>query len=171
MSLEAALAEHTAALKENNVLLTQVVAGQKAALEKIGEGKAGTNRAPKDKPAAPPAAGAEQPKTESTATNAAAITDDDLKATAAAWMAGKPAEERKAAAEKIFEMLEWMGFTRKDKLTGPESKLTDEQRKQAKFFIQRWAAGATVDFNTDYDFDGDPAQGAAAAEPDADPFG
>ena len=47
-----------------------------------------------------------------------------------------------------------------------------ENAKRAVFYIERKKSGLDVNFNADYDYDGDPAQGgsAPAAEADGDDF-
>lgn len=169
MSLEAAIADLTSATKENTAILQQVLAGQKAALDKIDAVKGGGTKGGKPAPAAtPPAKSA--PKV---------VTDEQVKAAAQAWMAaatkGKSEADTKTVKSECAAFLASIiaHFGVGGKLTGPESKLDDDQRKQAKFFIERKAAGQKVDFSADYDFDGDPKQGAAAAEPEAeeDPLG
>jgi hypothetical protein len=161
MSLEQALADNTAALKAHTAVMTTVAAnqdrllvGQQAAIDKIeGGGKGG-----KGKPA-------ETKETKTDKKNTATETADaDVKKTAVAWMEGKDDAAKKAAGAFLADMLAHFGCG--GKLTGPESKLNAEQRKQAKFYIERKAAGLPVDFNAEYDFDGDPKQGAAAAEED-----
>lgn len=178
MSLEAALAEHgalmkahTEALNANTKILESVVAGQKAALEKLGDGKAtpGTRATKKDEPKTTPPK--DEPKPTAEESTGRVVTDDDLKKAGAALMQGKSKDDQGKIANTLKDMLEWMGLDRAAKLTGPEAKLTDAQRKQALFFIERWTAGLSVDFNADYDFDGPVDQGAeAAADGDADPF-
>ena len=186
MSIETLIEGHTAALNRNSDLLERVIAGQQAALDKIEGPK--TTRAPKKTAESegaavtqaetpPPAAVVEEkpaavaPVVETPPAAAAAaapeVTDADIRAAATAWMDGTSVEERTAAAAKMSTILAQFGVG--GKLTGPESVLDADQRKQARFYIQRWAAGLTVDFGADYDFDGEPTQGAAA--PAEDPLG
>lgn len=172
MSLEAALADNTASNKGLTAALLTVaanqeklLAGQAAAIEKIEGGKAGKT------PATPK-------KTETVKPTPAAnvVTDEALKNAAVAWMnastKGKSDADAKAikgdAAKFLGDILTFFGCG--GKLTGAESKLDDDQRKQAKFFIERKAAGLPVDFSADYDLDGDVKQGAAA-EAEEDPLG
>lgn len=176
MSIEALIERHIEALEKNTATLERVIAGQQAALDKIEAPKTPrttkkTEPAPAaaETPAAAPAADPAPAATETAATTAPAadvVTDEQLKAAALKWMDGKPQEARLEAAKKMNDILAYFGVG--GKLTGPESKLDDDQRKQAKFFIERWAAGLTVDFSAEYDFDGDPTQGGAV---DEDPLG
>lgn len=185
MSLEAilaantdALGAHTAALAANTAILERVVAGQQAALEKIDSGRPATPRAAPKKDAAPAATTAQAAAATETAPVAAAtstpaasittteptvaasvVTDADLKSAATAWMDGKSQDERLDAVKKLNSVLEHFGLAG-SKITGPDSKLDDDQRKQARFFVRRWAAGLEVNFSADYDFDGEPTQGA-----------
>jgi hypothetical protein len=166
MSLEAALAENSAALNRNSDYLERVIAGQEAALAKLGDTKPAKPK-PATVAAAPAAAPVAAAEPEIVETGSAP-TDSELKAAAVAWMDGKSKEERTEAAKFINDTLAWMGFAAGAKLTGPDATLTAAQRKQAKFFIERWAGGLSVDFKADYDFDGPVDQGA---EVEADPFG
>jgi hypothetical protein len=169
MSLEAALAEHTAALKENTAILTRIVAGQKEALEKVDArlGAAPTKPAAAKKEEPKPADPVKEEVKPVAAATVQVVNKDDVKNAALKWMDGKSADDRKAASEKLKEVLAHFG-REDEKLTGPDAKLNDDECKQAKFFIERWAAGLTVDFNADYDFDGDPKQGGAT---ESDPLG
>jgi hypothetical protein len=172
MSIDAALAPflaaleaNTAAKNRNNDLLERVVAGQALAIEKIEPAKTAKSTKTKDTPAAGAAPTPEPEKAVETITEAAdtVVSDADVKAAAVAWMDGKSKEDRLEASKKLTAALAFFGVG--GKLTGEESKLDDDQRKQAKFFIERWAAGLTVDFNTDYDFDGEPTQDAGGEDP------
>lgn len=167
MSLEEALDRNTAALLTVAGNQERLLAGQQAAIDKIEGTKAGKAATPpKDKtPAATP-----QPT--AAVVVAGVVSDEMLKNAAVGWMSastkGKAEAEAKVikgeAAKFLGEILAHFGCG--GKLTGAESKLDDEQRKQAKFFIERKAAGLTVDFSADYDFDGDVKQGAAAESDD-----
>lgn len=191
MSIEERLAENTAAINRNSDLLERVVAGQAAAIEKIEGAKPSRTKPAAAAPAATPAAEPAQTPAaaEPAATPAAAaaeptpaaaaapaiveVSDDDVKAAALAWMAkvdptGTDMAKKTECAQKLTEIVAYFGLD--GKLTGPQSKLDAEQRQQALFFINRWAAGLTVDFSADYDFDGDPTQGAAPAAAE-DPLG
>jgi|GEM_PF-1947509 len=190
MSLEAALAAHaeviaanTAETRRNNDFLERVIAGQAAALEKIETPKAPRTTKKADAPApasdapstAPAAeAPASAPTPEAASSAATEVSDADVRNAAVAWMAKvdpageadpskKDMAKRTECAAFLGDILNWMGFPAGAKITGPDATLSAEQRQQAVFFINRRAAGLTVDFSADYDFDGDPAQGAAAA--------
>lgn len=170
MSLEAALAANTEALTAHTEVMKAVVAnqerllaGQQAAIEKIEAPKA-TRARTKDEPSKETKAEPVKETKVEPVKAAADTTDDDIKAAAAAWTNGASQEARMDAACKMKSVLEHFGVG--GKLTGPESKLDADMRKQTVFFIKRWAAGLPVDFNADYDFDGDPKQGAAEAASD-----
>lgn len=176
MSLEAALETHAAALNRNSDLLAKVVdnqarllAGQEAALAKLDTAKpSGSSRGSTKKDDPKPPTEEKKPASE---TASRTISDDDLRAAGAAWMKGKSETERNDAFDKMNSVLEHFGL-KGTKITGPDSKLDADQRKQAWFYIQRWNAGLDVNFSADYDFDGDPKQDAAApeAESENDPF-
>lgn len=173
MSLEEALNKNTAALERVAANQEKLIAGQQAAIEKIDAGKGGK----------PPAAtkAADKTTTKETGKPAAkTVSDEDVKNAAVAYMtavtSGMSAEDAKAkkngeCKQVLSAILEHFGVG--GKLTGPESKLDADQRKQAKFYLDRKAAGLKVDLNADYDFDGDPKQGAdaPAAEEENDPLG
>jgi len=134
---------------------------------------------------------AEPANTASGATDAGAAasdepTDEQLKATAVAWVgaAGEDTAEKKVRADFLQEMARALvGETDKTKLlklTGAESPLTGAHRKKAVFFIKRahkLKGTQHVDFAAPYDFDGEHTQDvarvepAAAAEPEFDPLG
>lgn len=178
MSLELALAENTAVNAALTEVLKQVVgnqerllAGQIAAIDKIDGVKSGGRAGKKETPApvaetpvAPPTVAETPAAPAAPAAPAPVVTDDQIKAAAHAWMTDKSEADRLAAAKFLGEIMTSFGVG--GKLTGPESKLDDEQRRQALFFIQRKAAGLEVNFSADYDFTGDPTQGAAAAGDD-----
>ena len=172
----AALQANTAATEKNNELLERVIAGQTAAIDKIEAPKAA--RAKKaDTPAAetqattPAADTAPATVTPAAVTPAAEVSDDDVKTVALAWMAAidpagaadpakKDLAKRTACADFFKAIVENFGLS--GTLTGPKSELNAEQRAQALFYIRRKAEGLGVDFNADYDFAGDPAQGGVA---------
>lgn len=179
MSIEAALAELTSALNKNTEHLARVIAGQEAAMAKL-EGTTGTTtrrtrKAADEAPAAPaaekPAAEPAAEKTPEPATPAAqTFTQDDLKAVAMEWRNSTTDEAaRKKQNELFVAIAAHLGVS---KMTGPEGPQDSDQIKQAVFFIRRAMAGLKVDFGADYDFDGAPDQGVAAAETPAedDPF-
>lgn len=165
MSLEKALQEHAVALAAHGAILTRVadnqdrlIAGQTAAIERIDAGKGGKAATAPKADKTPPATKTVEPAV------ATGVTDEQVKAAAVAWMGDKSKEQRAEASKFLGEMITHFGVG--GKLTGPESKLDADQRKQAKFYIERKAAGLPVDLNAEYDFDGDVKQGAAAVEED-----
>lgn len=175
----AALQENTAATAKNNELLERVIAGQNAAIEKIEAPKA-TRKKADPATETPAAAAAAEPTTETPAAAAeptAEVTDDEVKAEALAWMADvdpagaadpakKDVAKRTACADFFKAIVTHFGLN--GTLTGPKAELNAEQRKQALFYLRRRRAGLSVDFNADYDFDGDPAQGGGASDTSAD---
>lgn len=184
MAIEELLTKHIAALDRNSDLLERVIAGQEAALAKLGEApKASTGRGKKaaeapaasEQPAAAPLA-AEQPASDPPAEKPAAPsseapTQDKLKEVALAWRNENPDEAViKAKGEFLVAMTAHFGAKG---LTGPNGLSDPEQLKQAIFYVRRKAAGLEVDFGAEYDFDGDPAQGGAAAPAaeEEDPLG
>ena len=175
MSIEAALADLTAAVKANSALLERVVAGQQVAIEKLeGGAKPASTRG--RKPAA------EQPKAE---TPAPAVTEtpapapaaaakpatalpkdaDELKAFMSAWTgATDDVVERKARVDFLKAIAQELGVEAKfAALAGAEDGI-----KKTVFYINRKKEGLTVDFSADYDFDGDPAQDAVGNEDASD---
>jgi hypothetical protein len=168
MSLETALAENTAILKElvelNRSIVdnqTRLLAGQEAALAKITAPKATT--ATKDAPAQTDRAAERAAKAATQKANAPShITPEKLLELAQAYLSDKSKDEKKAInADQIKPMLEHFGSP---KLAGPESTLNGDERDQAAFYIKRWASGGKVDFNAEYDFAGDPMQGTLPDE-------
>lgn len=185
MSLEIALTENTKAAIALTAVLARVelnqerlLAGQETAIAKIEGAKPATarpSRTAKETTALSPqldAAGTVLPPAGSAAQKPSVqaapsepelqlpkptVTDDDIKAAAGAWMAGKSDAERNAAATFMGDLLTEFGLAG-TKLTGPQSKLDDEQRRQTLFFLKRKAAGLPVDFKADYDFSSDPTK-------------
>ncbi|MBB5986007.1 hypothetical protein [Sphingobium lignivorans] len=182
MALEEALLEATkgmAALTEMLKITAQnqerLIAGQAAAIEKVQPETRTRTRAKKDEPtpAAAPAETetAEAPppaSTDSSPTFTTEVSDDELKIVASTYLAGekdKGMEALQIAKDFIPSIAAEFGSP---KLCGPESKLTPAERVKAWFFLKRKSAGLPVDFNGDYDFDGDPTQGGEPAAPEDD---
>lgn len=166
MSLEQALADHTAALKANTAILERVVAGQEAAMAKL-EGAAAKPARASRKAADPEPEAKAEPKAAEPAAAAKdtppAVTQEMLKTEALALRNGTEDEALRANyGQFLVAMTAHFGAKA---LTGPDGLNDPDQLKQAIFFVKRKAAGAEVDFSADYDFDGDPAQGAAEYDP------
>lgn len=188
MSIEAALAELTAATQKNTetslALIAalgttaanqeRLIAGQAAAIEKVDAGKSpATATRTRGRPAktenadtaseAPAAAAASEP-------TGRTVSEDDLRTLAAGWMKEQTGDtDRTTVGEFLKSVAENFG---KKKLVGPVvegkehlgSGLSDpDEVKQAWFFISRKKAGLPVDFGSDYDWDGAIDQGKAAA--------
>lgn len=170
MSLEALLAENTAALTTQTAILERVLLGQEAAMAKL-EGATTTARKPRATKAAEetaaPTGNAEASAPAATATPADAAasasdpTQDDLKALAMKWR-GTAADQAAKDVQNtlLVAIVAKIGAA---KLTGPEGPTDPDQIRQAMFYIERASAGLPVDLNADYDFDGPVDQGVAAA--------
>lgn len=182
MSLEQAMVDVAAALNANTAILERVVAGQEAAMAKLEGAKAPAARTPRAKKddattgaadagaAGAAEAAAEKPKPAAAA--AAVLTQDDLKTVAMDWRNGtaEGSTERAAANTFFTELAAHFGVA---KFVGPEGINDAEQIKQAIFLVKRKKEGLSVDFAADYDFDGDPCQGAEsdpANGAEEDPF-
>lgn len=171
MSLEALLAENTAALTTNTAILERVILGQEVAMAKL-EGVT-TARKPRATKAAEDAAlpagnvASNESAPVATATPAAAAvsasdpTQDDLKALAMKWR--ETAADQAAKDVQNALLVAIVAKIGAVKLTGPEGPTDPDQIGQAMFYIGRAAAGLPVDLNADYDFDGPVDQGVAAA--------
>lgn len=180
MSLEAALAEHTEALKANTAvtqantaICERLVAGQSAAMEKLAEkqeaartGKAPTAAEKKaaEKAAEVAAAAAAKPETTPPVTTGQKVptNTEEMKAYISGWTGSTDnADERAARVQFLKDLAKHFGVNPAMSELVPHAKLT-------VFYIERKKAGQPVDFSADYDFEGDPAQGggepAAAAE-------
>lgn len=173
MSIEAALADLTAAVKANSALLERVVAGQQAAIEKLeGGAKPASTRGRKpaaEQPKAETPAPAETP-TPAPAAPAKPATAlpkdaDELKAFVSAWTGGTDdADERKARVDFLKAIAQELGVEAKfAALAGAEDGI-----KKTVFYINRKKEGLSVDFSADYDFDSDPAQDAVGNEDTSD---
>lgn len=180
MSIEQLLTENTAALNRNSDLLERVIAGQEAAMAKL-EGAvaakpASRSRKPKDEdagnaggegastasqePAATPAVEPAPAADAADAADAPTATQDDVRK-AAATLKSKLSDDEAGAFMK--SLVSHFGTP---KLVGDQSTLTPEQLAQAVFFFERKALGLPVDLNAEYDFAGDPGQGAEAQQDD-----
>lgn len=191
MSIEALLAEQTAAIREqtnaiveNTAAVLKLHAGREEALEQLSKVAAGggepakTTRTRKAKTAesgaattgggeAPAEQGAGQSAPE-TQRRAIDTSDAGLRALLGGWLRGSteqpiPQEESAKRAAQVAAMLQHFGSPA---VAGDKSTLDDDQRYQAVFFIERMIAGQPVDFNADYDFDGDPLFDKPAAAAD-----
>lgn len=187
MSIEAALAEntaalavHTAALSANTAILEKLEAGREAAiaqLEQKADKPATRSRKKADEaPAgavAGDAAGSAAEETSAVAGETATVSDDDIRNAAIGYVQGtaeKPttAEERKVRGANVKSITDHFGTKT---LVGPDGINDPDQRTQALFYLGRFNAGCEVNFSAEYDFSGDPAQGAVAAEADFDAIG
>jgi hypothetical protein len=186
MSIETALAELTAAVVANTAILEKLEAGREAALAQLeakGETKTTRTRKPKASDdsagdAAGNASGAEGASTGSQAGGATAAvkstapTADEalVRQVATDYIkgAGDNAEERKARAGNIKRITDHFGTAA---LAGDNGIKDAEQRAQAVFYLKRYDAGLEVNFSAEYDFTGDPTQGAAEAEDSFDGIG
>lgn len=174
MSLEEALLEHTAALKENTAVLQRVVAGQQAAIEKIEGAKPATTRtrAPKKDDTPAPAPTEEQVAGDTPQSFLPGIKvgdDEGLKAHVQPWLAEatKGSPEALARVDFLKSASAHLGVEPKF----PQIAAEADRLKQFLFFFERKKAGIDVNFSAEYDFDGDPKQDAAPAAGDDSDFG
>lgn len=182
--LENEIKELTAALKENSELLRQANAGREEALKSLQEqakegATTGTARrtraaAKKDEPAAaePAAAKADAPSWNPD------ISVEGTRALVAGYVGQDDnAEAKKARTENVKALFAHFGVDAFNPVaTKPDAKSIegDDNRRQAVFYITRFAEGLPVDFSAEYDFGADPltqavepaAEEAAAEEED-----
>lgn len=167
MSIDTALAELNtnilsliAALKVTSEFQERLVAGQAAAIDKV-EGAKTTRRSTKkdEAPVVDPVV-AETPKVDAAPTRV--VADADLRAAAAAYLKGDGSDPT-PRKEFIASVMQELGTPM---LCGDKSTLDDDGRKKADFYIRRKAEGLKVDFDAEYDFDGEVTQGDG--EPDGD---
>lgn len=172
MSLEALLAENTAALTTQTAILERVLLGQEAAMAKLeGATTARKPRATKAAEETTAQTGNAEASSESapaaTATPAAGAasasepTQNDLKALAMKWR--ETAADQAAKDVQNALLVAIVAKIGAVKLTGPEGPTDPDQIGQVMFYIERAAAGLPVDLNADYDFNGPVDQGVAAA--------
>ena len=156
MSIEAKIDELIAALNANTAITERVVAGQEAALAKLGDGgtaKATRTRKPKEEAAevknaepAPPESGEAAAKTASD--KEPTLTIDDIKATVASF-AGMD-DDKEARGKRVAWLKELAGyFYPNGEKTGTEALMYDA--KLATFFIERKKQGLPVDFGAEYE--------------------
>lgn len=177
MSLEAALAENTAAMKELVAALKitgenqeRLIAGQAAAIAKVEEGKAPATRTRKPRGSeAEPAATAPEvavaaPASEAADAAVAVPSFDDLKLIGQDFLKKNlPGSDKNPSVEELGRRKDFLTAVNNhfgvSKFWTPESELSDAQRIQAAFFVKRKHAGKDVDFSADYAWDQDPTQG------------
>lgn len=163
MSIEALLAEHTAALIANTEQLKLMNAGREEAIAALSSNPAPaskTTRAKKGETAsATPAAAAAPEKTKRPD-----VSDDEMRAFVGSWLKSTADKDEQAArGAQLKSVLEHFGVSA---LVGDAGIKGEDERRQALFFITRFKEGLKVDFSADYDFDADPlTQGDV--EPDA----
>lgn len=208
MTIETLLGEHIAALNANTEALKAVaanqdrlIAGQAAAIEKVEASKpkretkaekearekaekaaadAGADDNAGNADTAEPASTASGDTAAASATNDDGPTDEQLKATAVAWV-GQAADDadKKARAGFLQTMARSLLGLGDDAglvmLTGPDSKLTGDHRKKAVFFIKRahkLGGIEHVNLAAPYEFDLEPNQDEPRVESaDFDPLG
>jgi len=178
MSLEAALAENTAAvlahievLKQIGVNQERLLAGQSVAIEKVEAFKATRARKkPDDAPAAEPKKNGEPAGTASGAGDAGSVSEstaptaDELFAYASGYLA----EFKDKDATKYQERGKFLKSTLASEFGDKKIKELDDEtdRKRMMFYLKRFAAGLKVDLAADYNFDGDPTADAGASGDD-----
>lgn len=165
MNLEAAIAELNGNMVKNNALLEQLIAGRAEAVTALAAasaaGKAGAGTSKKERDAAAAAAAAAAAKAAPPAKPA--ISDDTIRDLAGGWLkATDDKAERAVRSDFVKSMLAHFGTKT---LVGPDGIQDAEARGQAVFYLKRKVAGSAVDFNAEYDFDGEPNQGD---EPEAE---
>lgn len=182
MSLEQLIADNTAALnanteaqRENTARVMELIAASAEAravidrMEPGGSKPATRSRKAKDEaPAA--AATTETPAAETPAAAAATetkpgartrnidLSPDAVREQFATWLSGDAnAEEQGRRAGIAGAIVQHFGAA------NLRSFADDEQRYYALFYLERAKAGLKIDFNQEYDFDGDPLFDAAPA--------
>jgi hypothetical protein len=170
-AIEQLLTELKEAVLENTEHLKVLNAGRAEALkavDKVADAAAAGAAKPtrsRKAAAAEPAAVAEP---EAVAPAAGPPVEETLRGEVKGYIDGGTTDAEKAArTENIKAIMAHFGGL----LCGPASKLDDDQKSQALFFVRRYAAGCAVNFAQDYDFAGDPTQdGLEAAPAAADEF-
>lgn len=157
MSLETAIAELTAAVRENTAAHTKLaevaIATRKGSAPDVAEEpKAEKKAAPKAAPKSAPKADPEEPKTEKEAPKKAApkkaappkiaaeVSDDEIKVMARNYMSGDDEDEREAKKANVSAAFNHLGVK---KLSEIEE---DADRARLAGYIAYWAAGLKVDF-------------------------
>lgn len=178
-SLEELIVGLTEAVNRNTASIDTLVAGRDAALaqlEKVAaEPKPATRSRKKAESAEGNAAGSaeggstaeSQAASPSSAPATPIVTDDALRAAATEYVggAGDDQAERQARGKNIKAITDHFGTKT---LVGETGIQEDDQRAQALFYLKRFEAGLKVDFGAEYDFAGDPGQGAEPAAADDD---
>lgn len=169
--LEQELKENTAALRENTEALKQMNAGRDEALKALQEqakGEGSSARKPraaakKEEPAAEPA------EIAAGAAGEPSWWNPDISVVGMRGLVGDyigqdaDADAKTARTANVKAVLAHFGVDAVNPLDNkPTAKAIkgDDNRRQAAFFITRFANGVPVDFSADYDFNADPlAQG------------
>ncbi len=160
--LIAAVAANTEAVAAQTAIQERLLVGQQAALEKIdggkaaatGKGKAATSRAKKaEEDKKKPADTESQEEDAKTASTEKDVEDEDFATYAKAWLNSVKdgSAEYKRRGKLLMGILAHFG-------AGKMSELDKKNHHKALFFLKRDEAGMVVEFDADYDFDGDPAQ-------------
>lgn len=159
MSLEALLAENTAALNANTEQVKLMNAGRAEAISALTSQPA---TAPKATRARKTAETPAEVKPAGPATSGPNISDDAMRAFVGGWL--KSTEDKDEQAARGVQLKSVLEHFSASALVGDSGIQGEDERRQALFFITRFKEGLKVDFAADYDFDADPlAQGDAAA--------
>lgn len=172
MSLEQKIEKLTEALAKNNELLTAVVAGQKAAMTKLTEASTVTTTSNKAANTAdnttstrrgrPPKV--ETPAKESKTTSSVEFTNEMLKEATLPWMTAAKGDEKAAIKDFLKALTTEFGVTKVTEIAD------QDELKRALFYVARRKEGLEVDFNAEYDFDGEPTQDVGGSEAEDDMF-
>ena len=152
MSIEALLAENTAALNANTEQLKLMNAGREEAISALtSQAAAGaapkTTRAKKGETATAPAAEVKTPAGPD-------VSDDAMRGFVGGWL--KSTEDKDEQAARGLQLKSVLEHFSASALAGDNGIKSEDERRQALFFITRFKEGLTVDFGADYDFDADP---------------
>lgn len=166
--------EVLAALKSNNSTMETLVEGRADAIAALtsnkDDEKPATTRKPRTKKADPEP---EPEKVEKTEPKKAAwspdITVDGLRAAFTPYLTGETdPEKKKARIANVSAILAEIGVETINPMEGKKALETDEDKRRAVFYVERYKAGLPVDFNADYDFDADPTKQDEKAEEPAE---
>ena len=167
--------EILAALKSNTATMETLIEGRTdaiAALTSNSDDKPTPTRKPRAKKAdpEPEAEKAEEKKPEpKKAEWSPDLSADGLRSAFSPYLtAVKDDADKKARIANVSAILSEIGVETINPIEGKKALETDEDKRRALFYLERFKAGLPVDFNADYDFNADPTTQDVKAEEPAD---
>ena len=97
------------------------------------------------------------------------LSPDGLRAAFSPYLTGETdPDKKKARIANVSAILAEIGVETINPIEGKKALETDDDKRRALFYLERFKAGLPVDFNADYDFNADPTTQDVKAEEPAD---